>query len=117
SGCKKFLQEKIYTQYNPSTFTSTESGVQLILTGAYSEETMIEYNMRDYFYLMNEFTTDEMNDANGGLYASAQLLCSLNGMPLTLQHLPNIHACILPLGMQTCCWITLKTLRPYLLQN
>jgi len=73
SGCKKFLQEKIYTQYNPSTFTSTESGVQLILTGAYSEETMIEYNMRDYFYLMNEFTTDEMNDANGGLYASAQL--------------------------------------------
>lgn len=72
-GCKKFLQEKIYTEYDPSTFTATESGIQLILTGGYSEETMIEYNMRDYFYLMNEFPTDEMDDANGGLYASAAL--------------------------------------------
>lgn len=72
-GCKKFLQEKIYTQYDPSVFTATENGVQLILTGAYSRETMIEYDMRDYFYLMNEFPTDEMDDANGGLYASAVL--------------------------------------------
>jgi len=73
SSCKKFLQEKIYTQYAPSVFTATENGVQLILTGAYSRETMIEYDMRDYFYMMNEFPTDEMDDANGGLYASAVL--------------------------------------------
>ncbi|MES1249918.1 MAG: hypothetical protein ABUL46_04495, partial [Chitinophaga rupis] len=73
SSCKKFLQEKIYTQYDPSVFTATENGVQLILTGAYSRETMIEYDMRDYFYMMNEFPTDEMDDANGGLYASAVL--------------------------------------------
>lgn len=71
ASCKKYLQQTVYTEYDPSIFTSTESGVNLILTGAYSEIAIRSYRARDYIYAMNEFPTDEMNDANGGFYAIA----------------------------------------------
>jgi starch-binding outer membrane protein, SusD/RagB family len=80
-GCKKFLQEKVYTEYDPSTFTSSESGIESILVGAYAEEAIRSYGARDYIYIMNEFPTDEMNDANGGLYATAALFMQFKWDP------------------------------------
>lgn len=71
SSCKKFLEEKVYTQYDPSSFLSDKSGVNALLTGAYSRARIVAYDSRNYTYLMNEFTTDIAFETGGGLERDA----------------------------------------------
>ena len=70
TGCKKFLQEKVYTQYDPAALLQDQAGVDALLTGAYSRSRIVGYDSRNYTYIMNEFTTDIALESGGGLEAS-----------------------------------------------
>lgn len=69
SGCKKFLKEEIYTQYDPDAFLQTQSGIDALLTGAYSAMQISVY-ARDYTSILNEFPTDIAFESDGGLERS-----------------------------------------------
>src|SRR5690606_10970102 len=70
-SCKKFLQEEVCTQYDPSKFLQDESGIHALLTGAYSRARIIAYDSRNYTFMMNEFTTDIAFETGGGLERDA----------------------------------------------
>ncbi len=73
SGCKKYLKEDVYTEYEPSGFLKSEDGIQKVLTGAYGQLQVIDYGARDDVYSLSEFPTDEMLENGGGFEASASL--------------------------------------------
>lgn len=72
SGCSNFLEEKVYTEYDPNAFLKEQSGVDALLTGAYARSRIIGYASRNYTYLMNEFTTDIAFETGGGLERDAK---------------------------------------------
>lgn len=72
SGCKKFLKEDIYTQYDPASFTNTADGFQKVLYGAYSQLQVRSYDARNDVYCFGEFCTDEMLESGGGFEAQAK---------------------------------------------
>ena len=57
TSCNDFLEEKVYTEYDPDGMLQDQSGVDALLTGAYARSRIIEYNSRNYTFLMNEFPT------------------------------------------------------------
>ncbi|GGZ30537.1 hypothetical protein GCM10007049_24140 [Echinicola pacifica] len=67
TGCMGFLEEEVYTQYDPDSFLQDPSGVDALLTGAYARSRIISYNHRDYAFLLNEFGTDIAWETGGGL--------------------------------------------------
>jgi len=71
TGCIDFLEEKVYTEYNPNEFLKDKSGVDALLTGAYARSRIIAYDHRNYTYLLNEFCTDVSFETGGGLEAVA----------------------------------------------
>lgn len=71
SSCTDFLEEAVYTEYDPNEFLKDKSGVDALLTGAYSRSRIISYDHRDYTYLLNEFCTDVSFETGGGLEAVA----------------------------------------------
>lgn len=66
-SCKGFLSEEVYTEYNPSAFLSDKAGVDALLAGAYSRSRIVQYDARNYTYMMNEFCTDIAFETGGGL--------------------------------------------------
>jgi hypothetical protein len=72
SSCKKFLKEDIYTQYDPTSFTSTSDGFEKVLNGAYSQLQVSSYANRNDVYCFSEFCADEMWETGGGFEASAK---------------------------------------------
>jgi hypothetical protein len=70
TGCKKFLQEQVYTEYDPTVLLQDQTGVDALLTGAYSRSRIVGYDSRNYTYIMNEFTTDIALESGGGLEAT-----------------------------------------------
>lgn len=70
-SCHDFLEEKVYTEYDPNTFLADQSGIDALLTGAYAQSRIISYGHRNYTYLMNEFTTDIAFESGGGLERDA----------------------------------------------
>lgn len=70
-GCKKFLKEEVYTQYDPSAFLKDQTGLDALLTGAYARSRILAYDSRNYTFLMNEFTTDMAFETGGGLERDA----------------------------------------------
>lgn len=71
TSCKDFLEEKVYTEYDPSAILSDESGVDALLAGAYSRSRIVQYDSRNYTYLFNEFPTDIAFETGGGLERNA----------------------------------------------
>ncbi|GGF40949.1 RagB/SusD family nutrient uptake outer membrane protein [Echinicola rosea] len=71
TGCMGFLEEEVYTQYDPDSFLQDPSGVDALLTGAYARSRIISYDHRNYTYLLNEFCTDVSFETGGGLEAVA----------------------------------------------
>lgn len=81
TGCKKFLEEKVYTQYDPVAFLKDKSGVDALLTGAYARSRIVAYDSRNYTYIMNEFTTDIAFETGGGLERDAAPYIQFNWTP------------------------------------
>ncbi len=71
TGCNNFLEEKVYTEYDPSALLSDESGVSALLAGAYARSRIVQYDSRNYTYLFNEFCTDVAFESGGGLERNA----------------------------------------------
>lgn len=71
SGCKDFLDEKVYTEYDPSALLKEQNGVAALLAGAYSRSRIVQYDSRNYTYLFNEFITDVAFETGGGLERNA----------------------------------------------
>lgn len=70
SGCYGFLQEEVYTEYDPSQVLKDEEGVNALLAGAYGRSRMVGYNSRNFTYMMSEFCTDIAFETGGGLEAN-----------------------------------------------
>lgn len=71
TACTDFLEEKVYTEYEPSEMLKDQSGIDALLAGAYARSRIIEYVSRNYTYLMNEFPTDIAFETGGGLERDA----------------------------------------------
>jgi hypothetical protein len=67
ASCEDFLQEEVYTEYDPNTFLMDKSGVDALLTGAYSAGNVTGYFSRDNTFILGEFTTDMTWQTGGGL--------------------------------------------------
>ena len=67
TGCKTFLEEKIFSQYDPNQFLQDKTGVDALLTGAYSALAVTGYGMRDNYHILGEFCTDMALESGGGL--------------------------------------------------
>lgn len=77
-GCKSFLEEEVYTEYDPNSFLNDESGLDALLTGAYARSRIVAYDHRNYTYLMNEFNTDIAFETGGGLEKDATPFIQFN---------------------------------------
>jgi len=66
SGCQEFLEEEVFTEYDPEAFLQDESGIDALLTGVYGSFN-VPLNHRDYMLVLNEFTTDMTWETGGGL--------------------------------------------------
>ena len=71
TSCNGFLEEKVYTEYDPSELLKDQDGVDALLAGAYARSRIIEYASRNYTFLMNEFPTDIAFETGGGLERDA----------------------------------------------
>lgn len=67
TACQDFLEEETFTEYDPNEFLQDESGVDALLTGAYSAITITGYNMRNNYFILGEFPTDMTWETGGGL--------------------------------------------------
>src|SRR5699024_4536146 len=77
-SCTSFLEEEVFTEYDPDKFLSDQSGIDALLTGAYARSRIIGYDHRNYTYLMNEFTTDIAFETGGGLEKDAAPFIQFN---------------------------------------
>ena len=58
SSCKKFLEEKIYSQLAPENFLNTEDGIKSLLNDAYARAANMNTNNSIYVIAPQEWTTD-----------------------------------------------------------
>lgn len=80
SSCKKFLDEEVYTQYDPKSFLQNEQGVIAVLNAAYNNM-QVTSNMRELMYTLNEFPGDNMWEWGGSFANTAILYMSFNWDP------------------------------------
>ncbi|MCC5931407.1 MAG: RagB/SusD family nutrient uptake outer membrane protein [Cyclobacteriaceae bacterium] len=66
-GCQGFLDEEVFTQYDPNTFLLDKSGVDALLTGAYAGINVTGFFNRDNYSILGEFSTDIALMSGGGL--------------------------------------------------
>ncbi|MGB7396009.1 MAG: RagB/SusD family nutrient uptake outer membrane protein [Pricia sp.] len=66
-GCSDFLEEEVYTQYDPETFLQDQGGVDALVTGVYAATATTGFGARDYYQILNEFSTDMSFESDGGL--------------------------------------------------
>lgn len=78
TSCTGFLEEKVYTEYDPSELLQDQDGVDALLAGAYARSRIIEYSSRNYTFLMNEFPTDIAFETGGGLERDAAPFINFN---------------------------------------
>ncbi|MGB3776316.1 MAG: RagB/SusD family nutrient uptake outer membrane protein, partial [Leeuwenhoekiella sp.] len=67
AGCSDFLEEEVYTQYDPSSFLQDQGGVDALLVGVYAQVEISGFGARDYYQILNEFNTDISFESDGGL--------------------------------------------------
>ncbi|WP_417444494.1 RagB/SusD family nutrient uptake outer membrane protein [Joostella sp.] len=69
-GCSDFLEEEVYTQYDPNSFLQDQGGVDALLTGVYAQTQTSGFAARNYYQILNEFNTDISFESDGGLERS-----------------------------------------------
>jgi starch-binding outer membrane protein, SusD/RagB family len=77
-GCENFLEEETFTQYDPNAFLQDKSGVDALLTGAYSAINVTGYFNRDNYFILGEFPTDITWETGGGLNRSVVPIIQFN---------------------------------------
>lgn len=76
-SCTDFLDEEIYTQYDPKSFLQTEEGINSVLVASYSNM-VVTSSMRDRMYTLNEFPGDMMWTWGGSFENTAVLFMNFN---------------------------------------
>jgi len=66
-GCQDFLQEDVYTQYDPDSFLKDQKGVDALLVAVYSRARITGYDVRNLYNILGEFPTDIALESGGGL--------------------------------------------------
>lgn len=66
-SCEGFLEEKVYTEYDPSEFLKDQSGVDALLTGAYSAASITTWAHMEVVFILGEFNTDMTWETGGGV--------------------------------------------------
>lgn len=82
-GCEDFLEEEVFTEYDPNAFLQDESGVDALLTGAYSSMNVTGYFSRDNTFILGEFPTDMTWETGGGLNRLVVPIMQFNWDPTT----------------------------------
>ncbi|MDL5512288.1 RagB/SusD family nutrient uptake outer membrane protein [Arenibacter sp. M-2] len=68
TSCEDFLEEEVFTEYEPGAFLKDKPAVDALLTGAYSNMQISSSgaSMQYYFFVLNELTTDITLESDGG---------------------------------------------------
>ncbi len=69
-SCEDFLEEEVFTEYDPAVFLQDQSGLDALLTGAYGSLQISWTNgggAREYFHILGEMSTDILWETGGGL--------------------------------------------------
>lgn len=90
ASCTDFLEEEVYTQYNPDTYLQTEQGINSILVSAYDD--MHSRNL-DVLkgYNIHEWCGDIMWEYAGGYNAATVPFSTFTWDPQTSQHSFDAH--------------------------
>lgn len=74
-SCSDFLKEEVFTQYEPSAFLASESGINATLTAAYRQS---RPNYREEWFTFGEWPSDLMLERGGGYAAPAATFAEFN---------------------------------------
>lgn len=69
-GCEDFLEEEVFTEFDPEVFLQDQTGLDALLTGAYGSFQLTWTNgggAREYFHILAEMPTDILWETGGGL--------------------------------------------------
>jgi hypothetical protein len=67
-GCSDYLDEQVFTEYDPDAFLNTEAGINAVLTATYSASSP---NYRETWFSFAGWTTDLQIERGGGYAAPA----------------------------------------------
>ncbi|MEH6680804.1 MAG: RagB/SusD family nutrient uptake outer membrane protein [Sediminicola sp.] len=84
SGCTDFLEEDVFTEYDPQEFLQDESGIEALLAGAYSAIQLTGDRQRDFLITLSEQCTDLALESGGGLESRITPIMQFNWNPSTL---------------------------------
>lgn len=71
-GCADFLQEEVFTQYDPESYLQTEEGINSVLVASYDNMHAAD-NQRERLFTLSEFPGDIMWEWGGGFEALANV--------------------------------------------
>ncbi len=69
-SCEDFLEEEVYTEFDPEVFLQDQSGIDALLTGVYGSFQLTwgtGFIAREHFYILGEMPTDILWETGGGL--------------------------------------------------
>jgi len=73
SGCTDYLEEEVFTQFDPDDLLQSEQGIERVLIGAYNELHSTSFFGRDIYFTLSEFPTDITTESGGGFERTALL--------------------------------------------
>lgn len=78
AGCSEFLEEQVFTEYDPASFLNTEAGINAVLTATYSQS---RPNYRETWFSFAGWTTDLQLERGGGYAAPAATFAAFDWQP------------------------------------
>ena len=83
-GCESFLEEEVYTEFDPEVFLQDQSGLDALVTGAYGQFQLTwgtGFIAREHYYILGEMSTDILWETGGGLNALVLPILNFNWTP------------------------------------
>lgn len=83
-GCEDFLEEEVYTEFDPDVFLQDQSGLDALVTGAYGQFQLTwgtDFSAREHYYILGEMSTDILWETGGGLNALVLPILNFNWAP------------------------------------
>ena len=71
-GCEDFLDEQVFTEYDPAAFLNSEAGINAVLTATYRQSRPL---YRETWFSFAGWTTDLQLERGGGYAAPAATFC------------------------------------------
>ncbi len=78
SGCNDFLEEQVFTEYDPATFLNSEAGINAVLTATYRQSRPL---YRETWFSFAGWTTDLQLERGGGYAAPAATFANFQWLP------------------------------------